>query len=324
MRAIWLENRHPSFRSGLPVPVPAAGEALLRVHLAGVCSTDLELLRGYYPFCGIPGHEFVGEVVEAPGAPHLLNQRVVGEINLACGVCVTCLSGYPTHCAQRKVLGIRDWNGAFAEFLILPVLNLHLIPETVTDQAAVFVEPLAAALEILEQVSITSQPRCLVVGAGRLGQLISQVLATTGCDLKVVARHPHQRELLEQRSIAWIREDEVRPAAMDIVVEATGTPMGFGLARSAVRPRGTIVLKSTYQGEMAVNFSSLVVDEITLVGSRCGPFPPAIQLLARGLVDPIGMIQASYPLEDGVLALEHAAQPGVLKVLINPMAGAME
>jgi threonine dehydrogenase-like Zn-dependent dehydrogenase len=318
MRAIWLENQQASFRSGLPIPIATPGEALVRVFLAGVCSTDLELLRGYYPFCGIPGHEFVGQVEEAPSAPAWLNQRVVGDINIACGACTPCLNGCPTHCEQRKVLGIRGWNGAFAEYLVLPLQNLHLVPDTITAEAAVFTEPLAAALEILEQVAVLPAHRCLVVGAGRLGQLIAQVLASTGCDLKVVARHSYQRDLLQRRHIAWIGEQDVSAGTMDIVVDATGTPLGFALARRAVRPRGIIVLKSTYQGEMSVNFSSIVVDEITLVGSRCGPFPPAIQLLSRSQVDPTGLIQAVFPLEQGVLAMEYAAQSGVLKVLINP------
>ena len=318
MRAIWLENQNPSYRSDISQPVPAPGQALVRVLLAGVCSTDLELLRGYYPFTGIPGHEFVGQVVAAPDAPAWVGQRVVGEINIACGGCAACLAGNPTHCARRKVLGIRDWHGAFAEYLVLPLINLHRIPDSVTDQAAVFTEPLAAALEILQQVAILPSHRCLVVGAGRLGQLIAQVLSTTGCELKVVARHAYQRELLQRRHITWNSEPQVGAGTMDIVVDATGTPAGFNLARQAVRPRGTIVLKSTYQGEMSVNFSSLVVDEITLIGSRCGPFPPAIQLLSGALIDPTRLIQAQYPLEDGLRALEFAAQPGVLKVLLNP------
>ncbi len=321
MRAIWLENQCPSFRSDLQQPVPAPGEALVRVHLAGVCSTDLELLRGYYPFTGIPGHEFVGTVIAAPDAAAWMGQRVVGEINLSCGACPPCLAGNPTHCARRKVLGIRDCHGAFAEFLVLPLQNLHLVPDSVPDRAAVFTEPLAAALEILQQVAILPSHRCLVVGAGRLGQLIAQVLATTGCQLRVVARHPYQRELLQQQRIAWISEQQVGVGTMDIVVDATGTPLGFNLARQAVRPRGTLILKSTYQGEMSVNFSSIVVDEITLIGSRCGPFPPALQLLSGAQVDPLPLIQAEYFLEDGIRALKAAAQPGALKVLINPRQG---
>jgi threonine dehydrogenase-like Zn-dependent dehydrogenase len=324
MNAIWLENQQISFRSGLPIPTPDPGEALIRVSLAGVCSTDLELVRGYYPYCGIPGHEFVGQVEVAPGAPQWVNQRVVGEINISCGVCQSCLDGYLTHCEQRQVLGIRNWNGVFADYVILPLKNLHLVPETIPDEAAVFVEPLAAALEILEQVPVLPDHRCLVVGAGRLGQLIAQVLATTGCSLNVVARHPYQQELLTQRDIPWISEQEVDVGRMDIVVDATGTPSGFDIARRAVRPRGIIVLKSTYSGEMSINFSSIVVDEITLVGSRCGPFPAAIQVLSSGQVDPTGLVQATFSLEQGAHALEVASQPGVLKVLINPQAGKAE
>jgi len=321
MNAIWLENQHISFRTGLPVPTPGPEEALISVSVAGVCSTDLELLRGYYPYCGIPGHEFVGRVEASPGAPQWIDQRVVGEINITCGVCKPCLDGYPTHCAQRRVLGIRDWHGAFAQYLILPLKNLYLIPESISDEAAVFVEPLAAAMEVLEQVAVSAGQNCLVVGAGRLGQLVAQVLATTGCNLTVVARHPYQQKLLMQRGISCIPEQDVAIGEMDIVIDATGTPSGFHIARKAVRPRGTIVLKSTYAGEMSLNLSSIVVDEITLIGSRCGPFPAAIQLLSSGKVDVSGLVQATFPLEQGVSAFELAAQPGTLKVLINPRAG---
>jgi len=321
MNAIWLENQQISFRTGLLVPTPDPGEALIRVSLAGVCSTDLELVRGYYPYCGIPGHEFVGHVEAAPGAPQWIDQRVVGEINIACGVCKPCLDGYPTHCAQRKVLGIRNWHGAFAQYLTLPLQNLHLVPETISDEAAVFVEPLAAAMEVLEQVTVSAGQNCLVVGAGRLGQLVAQVLATTDCNLKVVARHPYQQKLLKQRGISWIGEQDVAVGEMDVVVDATGTPSGFHIARRAVRPRGTIVLKSTYAGEMSLNLSGIVVDEITVVGSRCGPFPAAIQLLSSGKLGLSGLVQATFSLEQGVAAFEVAAQPGVLKVLINPRAG---
>ncbi len=320
MNAIWLEDQQVTFRSGIPVPAPDPGEALIRVSLAGVCSTDLEMVRGYYQYSGIPGHEFVGRVETAPGAPQWINQRVVGEINISCGVCKPCLDGYLTHCEHRQVLGIRNWNGVFAEYLVLPLKNLHFVPEPIPDEAAVFVEPLAAALEILEQVSVLPHQCCLVVGAGRLGQLIAQVLATTGCSLQVVARHTYQQDLLTQRNIPWINEQEVDVGRMDIVVDATGTPSGFDIARRAVRPRGIIVLKSTYAGEMSINFSSIVVDEITLVGSRCGPFPAAIQMLATGRIDPTGLVQATFPLEQGADALEYASQPGVLKVLISPRA----
>jgi threonine dehydrogenase-like Zn-dependent dehydrogenase len=318
MQAIWLENRKISFRDDLDLPEAPPGEARVRVRLAGICATDLELVRGYYPFTGVLGHEFVGEVVYAPLRPELTGQRVVGEINAACGECPTCRAGRPTHCERRSVLGILDRDGAFAEYFTLPVENLHPVPASIPDEAAVFTEPLAAALEIQEQVHIRTTDRTLLIGAGRLGQLIAQTLALTGCDLQVVVRHDYQRELLASRGIATLSEDQVEQDRWDVVVDATGSPEGFMQARKAVRPRGTLVLKSTYKGDMRVNFSSIVVDEITLVGSRCGPFPPALRLLANKQVDPTPLINARFPLSQASAAFEKAAQPGVLKVLLTP------
>ena len=278
MKALWLDG-DPSLHADIPDPEPCAGEALVRVRLAGICATDLELLRGYAPFRGVLGHEFVGEIAAAVDAPGRVGETVVGEINIACGGCGECLAGRPTHCQQRQVAGIRGHHGAFAEFLCLPLANLHRVPASVPDEAAVFAEPLAAALEIPRQVAIGPDQRVLVVGAGRLGQLIARMLRLSGCALAVVARHARQRALLEAAGIAWIAEDAVPERGLDIVVEATGSPGGFALARRAVRPRGTIVLKSTYQGLLPADFSALVVDEITLIGSRCGPFPAALRLL---------------------------------------------
>lgn len=318
MRAAWLEDLTLSFQSDLAEPKPAEDEAIVAVRLAGVCSTDLELLRGYYPYCGVPGHEFVGQVVACPADESWVGQRVVGEINAACGNCRACRMGNPTHCEKRTVLGIVNRWGAFAERLCLPLRNLHRVPDQVTDEAAVFCEPLAAALEIQEQVAIQPSWRVLVVGAGRLGQLVAQTLVLTGCDLQVVARHAHQRELLEARQIPWIDETQVPARELDLVVEATGSSRGFQLACQALRPRGTLVMKSTYHGDLTYNFSALVVDEITLVGSRCGPFAPALRLLAGGWVEPRPLIEASYPLEQVRLACEHAARPGALKVLLDP------
>ncbi|MEJ2707080.1 MAG: alcohol dehydrogenase catalytic domain-containing protein [Anaerolineales bacterium] len=318
MQAIWLENRKISFRDDLNLPEVPPGEARVRVRLAGICATDLELVRGYYPFTGVLGHEFVGEVVYAPHRPELTGQRVVGEINAACGECTACRAGRPTHCERRTVLGILDRDGAFAEYLTLPVENLHPVPASIPDEAAVFTEPLAAALEIQEQIHIRTTDRTLLIGAGRLGQLIAQTLALTGCALQVVVRHDYQRELLASRGIATISEDQVEQDRWDVVVDATGSPEGFMQARKAVRPRGTLVLKSTYKGDMRVNFSSLVVDEITLVGSRCGPFPPALRLLANKQVDPTPLINVRFPLSQASAAFEKAAQPGVLKVLLTP------
>lgn len=318
MNGLWLQDGVLSFRRDLPWPRPQPDQALVRLRLAGICSTDLELLRGYYPFEGILGHEFVGEVIESPGDSSWVGRRVVGEINIVCGSCRACRAGRSTHCEQRKTLGIRGWNGAFAEGLILPLRNLHRVPETLPDEAAVFTEPLAAALEILEQVTVRPSDQVLVIGAGRLGQLVAQVLALTGCRLQVVIRHPHQQQILARRNIAAIAPQEVSAGQADIVVEATGNAAGFDLARQAVRPRGVIVLKSTYHGTVQANFSSLVVDEITLVGSRCGPFEPALRLLASRQVDPLPLISDRLPLSQGLQAFSQAAQPGRMKVLLEP------
>ncbi len=317
MHSLWLENQSLSLRD---IPRPdKPGEALIRVRLAGICGTDLELARGYYPFTGVPGHEFVGEVsrIDNPTYEHWIGKRVVGEINAVCGKCEQCRNGRPTHCEKRTVLGIVNRDGVHAEYTSLPLANLHLVPDSVSDEAAVFVEPLAAALEIQEQVRIQPKDRVLLVGAGRLGQLIAQTLALTGCDLRVLARHPHQQSLLTGRGVKLITEDEVQPRRWDVVVEATGSPSGFGLARQAIRPRGTLVLKSTYRGEMTVNWSPFVVDEITIVGSRCGPFAPALKLLERGEVDPTILIAERYPLGRGLEAYEEAKKPGMLKVLLG-------
>jgi threonine dehydrogenase-like Zn-dependent dehydrogenase len=216
------------------------------------------------------------------------------------------------------VLGIVNRDGTFAEYTTLPVANLHRVPDSVSDEMAVFAEPLAAALEIREQIQVKPTDRVLLIGAGRLGQLIAQTLALTGCNLRVVARHAHQQELLRARGIRMISEEDIEPWRWDIVVEATGSPSGFSLARKAIRPRGTMVLKSTYKGEMSVNFSSIVVDEINLVGSRCGPFEPALRLMESKQVDPTVLIMEEFKLRDALKAFERAAETGVLKVLVEP------
>jgi threonine dehydrogenase-like Zn-dependent dehydrogenase len=316
MNALWLENQTLTFRDDVPIPTPKAGEALIHVTLAGICSTDLEMVRGYYPFTGILGHEFVGEVVEASDPP-LMGRRVTGEINIVCGECATCRRGDSTQCENRTTLGIHNRQGCFAEYMAVPLENLHTIPDDVSDEVAVFTEPLAAALEIQQQVHIAPTDCVLIIGAGRLGQLIAQSLALTGCDLEVVVRHAHQRGILEARGIRTLTEDEIVEHSFDLVVEATGSPGGFELARGAVRPRGNLVLKSTYAGDLIVNFSSIVVDEITLIGSRCGPFEPALRLLKTQQVDPLPLITKRYLLEDGLTAFEHAKQSGVFKILLE-------
>ena len=321
MKAIWLENNQISIRKDLPIPEPSPGEALIKTRLSGICATDLELVKGYYPYKGIPGHEFVGEVAAVAlgdqAASEWVGKRVVGEINLSCGACEYCCSDHPTHCSNRTVLGIMQKDGVFADYLTLPLRNLHLIPDNVPDEAAVFVEPIAAALEIQEQVHVKPNMNVVVIGAGRLGQLIAQTLSLTGCRLAVLARYPSQQRLLRARNISALSEEELINHGADVVVEATGSPGGFALAMKAVKSRGVIVLKSTYRGKDEINFSTLVVEEISLIGSRCGPFPPAIQLLERRLIDPTPLIEYRYPLEHGLEAFEKAASSGVMKVLIQ-------
>ena len=321
MNALWLENNKLDLRDIPQTQKP--NEALIKIRKAGICSTDLELVKGYYPYTGIIGHEFVGEVVSSPlpegeGQKVRVGDRVVGEINVVCNECEQCLNGRPTHCEHRTVLGIVNRNGTFAEYTSLPIANLRRVPALVPDEMAVFTEPLAAALEIQQQIQIKPTDRVLLVGVGRLGQLIAQTLALTGCDLRVVARHAHQQNLLKRRGIRIIAEDEIKPWRWDIVVEATGSAGGFSLARQAIRPRGTLVLKSTYKGEMNVNFSSIVVDEINIIGSRCGPFEPALRLMESKQVDPTVLVDSEFSLGNALKAFEHAAETGVLKVLVQP------
>jgi len=315
MKGIWLENNQLQLRTDIPIPEPPQGEALVRVLCAGICNTDLELKRGYYPYTGILGHEFVGVVEQGP--EHLVDQRVVGEINAACGQCRFCLSGQPTHCEKRTVLGIVNRNGAFADYLCLPIQNLHPVPDHVPTEEATFTEPLAAALEIQQQVALHPEDRVLVVGDGKLGQLVAQTLALTGCDLLVVGRHQEKLANLQARGIKTGLTDAVVDRGFDISVECTGNAEGFALAHRALRPRGKLVLKSTYAGKLSLDASSLVVDEITLIGSRCGPFPAALELLAQGRVDVKPLIHAHYPLSQGIAAFECAQTKGVLKVLLT-------
>ena len=316
MRGLWLENRVLAFRGDLPAP-PANGDAIVRVRLSGICGTDLELVRGYYPFAGIPGHEFVGVVEESPSAPEWTGRRVVGEINAACGSCATCLAGRRTHCPARTVVGIRGRAGAFADRLALPVENLHEVPAEVSDEEAVFAEPLAAALQIQAQVPLRAEQRVLVFGAGRLGTLVARTLARTGALVRVAARLPTRRAQLAATGIDAVAPEDVVPASADVVVDCTGHPEGFARARAAVRPRGTIVLKSTYAGEASVNLSSVVVDEITVVGSRCGAFAPALDLLRAHAVMLADLVHARFPLSRGVEAFAAAEKPGALKVLLE-------
>ena len=316
MRALLLDGKLKLVED-YPTPEPPPGEALIRVSVAGVCNTDLELLKGYHQFRGVPGHEFVGVVERAPAAEAWEGRRVVGEINVACGACPTCRANRPTHCPHRTTLGISGRDGAFAEYLTLPIANLHPVPGAIPDEVAVFTEPLAAACEIIQQVHLRPTDRVIVVGDGKLGLLCAQVLALTGCDLTVVGHHPEKLEIVARQGIATALANAGVEGGADVVVEATGHPGGYATARRLVRPRGTIVLKSTYHASLEVNLTKVVVDEITLVGSRCGPFAPALRLLERGLVEVVPLIQARYPFSEVLAAFEHAAQPGALKVLVT-------
>ncbi|MFM7560749.1 MDR/zinc-dependent alcohol dehydrogenase-like family protein [Cylindrospermopsis raciborskii] len=315
MKGIWLENNQLQLRTDLPIPEPPEGEVLVKVLRAGICNTDLELIRGYYPYNGILGHEFVGVVERGPN--HLINQRVVGEINAACGHCRFCLEGKPTHCENRTVLGIVNRHGAFAEYLSLPEKNLHVVPPQVTTDAATFTEPIAAALQIQAQVKITPQQRVLVVGDGKLGQLIGQTLALTGCDLLVVGRHQEKLTNLSSRNIKTGLVDMVEDRSFDIAIDCTGNAEGFAVARRALRPRGVLVLKSTYAGNLSLDASALVVDEITLIGSRCGAFTPALELLATNQIDVTYLVHGTYPLNEGLAAFKKAQTKGVLKILLE-------
>ncbi len=314
MHALLLDKNGVSFTADHPTPVPASGELVVRVLRAGVCETDLQLMQGYMGFKGVLGHEFVGIAESGP----LAGQRVVGEINCACGRCQTCQSGLPTHCPHRSVLGILNHDGAFAERIAVPQENLHLVPESISTDEAVFVEPLAAAFEIPAQLALTGAERVVVLGDGRLGNLCAQVLASLGCEVCVVGKHESKLELLRSRGITTIMLDAVEPARdVDVVVDCTGSASGLPTALQLVKPRGTIVLKTTVAGQQTLALAQIVIDEITVVGSRCGPFKDALAALTRKEIDVTSLISKRYPLEEGVQALDAAGQPGVLKVLLD-------
>ncbi|HEV2860328.1 MAG TPA: alcohol dehydrogenase catalytic domain-containing protein [Pyrinomonadaceae bacterium] len=305
------------------VPAPAVrGEAVVRVTLSGVCNTDLEIARGYAGFEGTVGHEFVGVVESAAEAPGLVGRRVVGEINAGCGACGLCAAGDPRHCPRRTVLGIVGRDGAHAEFLTLPAVNLLTVPDSIPDERAVFCEPLAAACGITERVSVREGERVAVVGDGKLGLLCAQALRSlTGAEVTLVGRHASKMEVARRRGVETLKVDELPAStarAFDVAVEASGSPEGFKTALSLLRPRGTLVLKSTFHGKTELDAAPVVVDEMSIVGSRCGRFAPALELLAAAAVEVESLIHDEFPLAEGVRAMRRAAEPGVLKVLIRP------
>jgi alcohol dehydrogenase len=311
-----------------PQPRLRPGWALVRVRLAGICNTDIEILRGYHNFHGTLGHEFVGEVVRVASAKDegWMGRRVVGEINLACAglglrkMCGYCRRGIPTHCARRRVLGIVGHDGAFAEFLALPIVNLHRVPGGVPDDAAVFTEPLAAACEILEQVNVRAHREACVLGDGKLAQLIARVLRAAGLRVLMIGKHTGKLQLARLAGIATAQSGSRvsrRADAFSLVVEATGSPSGLAMAQQITVPRGTLVLKSTFHGAAPVETWPLVVKELTLVGSRCGPFAPALTLLRSERVDPRPLISHVFDLKNAAEAIRYAQKPGVMKVLMR-------
>jgi len=314
MRGLWIEDGAVRLRDDLPAPEPTSGSTRVRVTCAGVCATDLALRRGYMGFTGVPGHEFVGVAIDGPRA----GQRVVGDINAGCGSCQSCREEQGHHCPDRTVLGIMGRAGAFAEELLLPDRNLIFVPDHVTDDVAVFTEPLAAAFEIVEQVPMTGQ-RALVAGDGRLGLLIAKVLALAGCEVTCAGRHPERAAMLPNgaRHATGVLESAPTERTYDLAVEATGDPEALPRLVGHVRPRGTIVLKTTAERPTTLDLAPFVVDEITVIGSRCGPFDRAIHALAAGAIDPLPLVEARYPLADAVEAMDHAGRGGVLKVLVD-------
>jgi alcohol dehydrogenase len=293
------------------------GFAVIRLLCAGICNTDLELLRGYYGFRGTPGHEFVGEVVEA-GSRNLVGRRVVGEINLNCGQCEWCARGLGRHCPRRRVLGIVKHPGAFEEFFTLPERNLHLVPDAIPTDLAVFTEPLAAACEILDQVRIPQEAEVAVLGDGKLGLLVAQVLHCSGARVHLYGRHRNKLRIAESAGIQTVPALRRLPAAAyDWVVDATGSPDGLRQAVQMVRPRGTVILKSTVHDRVGLDMAPVIVNEITLMGSRCGRFEPALRLLRSGKVRVGDLISERFPLAEAPRAFEAAARKGVLKVLLS-------
>lgn len=315
MRGLVL---HQSLRlhTDLPIPSLKPQEARIRVIQAGICSTDLQLIKGYMGFQGVLGHEFVG-VVDDASETSLVGKRVVGEINAACRTCETCVNGRPTHCPHRTTLGIQGRDGAFADYLTLPVANLFAVPDSITDDQAVFIEPLAAACEITQLVSIRPADRVVVIGGGKLGLLCAQILGLSGCSVTLLGRHSESYTWLNNMGITVTSNPVDIPRDVDIIVEATGNPEGLSTAIELIRPRGTIVLKSTYHGKIPLNMAEFVIQEISLIGSRCGPFAPAIRLLEGGHIRVDPLIHGHYPLTEGMRAMEKAAQRGTLKVMLH-------
>ncbi|MGE5570837.1 MAG: MDR/zinc-dependent alcohol dehydrogenase-like family protein [Rhodospirillales bacterium] len=315
MLAVHIENGRVELREK-PLPARPKGFALIRLVCGGICNTDLELQRGYYNFANTPGHEFVGEVVEAD-TPALVGARVTGEINLNCGECDWCRRGLGRHCPHRSVLGIVNHPGAFSEFFTLPERNLHVLPAGLATEDAVFTEPLAAACEIFEQVSIPRGAEVAVLGDGKLGMLIALALEARGIKVHLFGRHAEKMRIAAAAGAAVHEAKDLPASAYDWVVEATGSALGLQQAAAMARPRGVVIMKSTVHEEVAIDTAPLIVNEITLIGSRCGRFEPALEMLLSGAVRPAAMISRRFPLAEAPEAFAKAAEKGALKILIT-------
>jgi 2-desacetyl-2-hydroxyethyl bacteriochlorophyllide A dehydrogenase len=318
MKAVIFEGKLKYVRD-YPTPLPGRGEALIRVNSAAICNTDLEIIKGYLGFSGILGHEFAGTVMEAGGeGRHLVGKRVVGEINCACGTCGYCLKGLRSHCPVRKTLGIQEKDGAFAEYVTLPVENLWELPDSVTDREAVFVEPLAAAFEITEQIQIKPTDKILVLGDGKLGILTALVLGLTQAEVTLAGKHDRKLEIARKQKISTVKVNNLRAERQyDIVAEATGSSAGLEVALQLVRPRGKIVLKTTVARGKEMNLAPIVIHEIAVIGSRCGPFGPALRALSRNAIDVNPLITSVYKPYDVEKAFRKAASRDSLKVILD-------
>jgi len=316
MFAFVCENGQLDLRSDYPIPVPGPGEALLRVRLAGICGTDMALIQGYKGgYSGVL--EYVAEVVEAPGQEQWVGRRVVGEINTTCGHCDHCSQGLITHCQNRHVLGILNWDGAFAEYMISPVELLHLVPGNLSDEMAVFAEPVAAAFAVQRDLPPDAGERIIIFGDGRLGQLIAASFVAEGYDPLLVGRHPAKLEVAKSLGIHTTLSIPT-DVEFDVAIDVTGRSEALSTILDCVRPRGTVILKTTSAHPGMLDLSRIVVNELRLIGSRCGSFPKALDALSSGRLDPTSLVSATYPLKEAMDAFDYAPQPGVLKVLLRP------
>lgn len=314
MRALQLKGTRIGYSEDVPEPVPRDGEVIVQVVRAGICETDLQLIQGYMGFQGILGHEFVG----IAGSGQFEGKRVVGEINNDCGTCEYCTNGLGNHCPNRTVLGILNHDGAFADYVAVPEKNLHPVPDEVTDQEAVFTEPLAAAFEIPRQFELKPEMKVIVLGDGRLGNLCAQVINLSGCHLLVAGKHENKMDLIRKAGIEARQVEELQePSVADVVVDCTGSPSGIQKSLHLVKPRGTVILKTTVAGTQEISLAPFVIDEINLIGSRCGPFPDALDALKNHRVQLEGLLSATYPFHDVVNAFDQAQAEGVLKVQLD-------